>query len=75
MIALPHPDRDSSTPLVTVVLETDAEYHVDQTQSTRFELKEDSDDDVFEAGEEMDEDIQEPNIKETQTHHSIKTPT
>ncbi|GJS31589.1 hypothetical protein Tco_0492209 [Tanacetum coccineum] len=37
------------------------------------DLKEDSDDDdVFEAGEEMDEDIQEPKIEETQSHHSTK---
>nr|GEV04304.1 retrovirus-related Pol polyprotein from transposon TNT 1-94 [Tanacetum cinerariifolium] len=36
------------------------------------ELKGDSDDDVFETGEEMDEYIQEPNNKETQTHHSTK---
>ncbi|GKB27224.1 hypothetical protein Tco_0866625 [Tanacetum coccineum] len=59
---------------------TDGEYLVDKTQSTRPELtsmadfqallgdddlKEDSDDDVFEAREEMDEDIQEPKIEET----------
>ncbi|GKA06842.1 hypothetical protein Tco_0686066 [Tanacetum coccineum] len=36
------------------------------------DLKEDSNDDVFEAGEEMDENIQEPDIEETQTHHSTK---
>ncbi|GKB71269.1 hypothetical protein Tco_0932681 [Tanacetum coccineum] len=43
--------------------------------SSDDELKEDSDDDVFEAGEEMDEDIQEPDTEETQTHHSTETPT
>nr|GEU68290.1 hypothetical protein [Tanacetum cinerariifolium] len=30
-------DRGSSNPLVTALLETDAEYQVDKTQSTRFE--------------------------------------
>nr|GEW79738.1 hypothetical protein [Tanacetum cinerariifolium] len=56
-----------STPLVTALLETDAEYQVDKSQSIRFELKDSdeehkdtSDDDVFKSGEEMDEDIQEP---------------
>nr|GEU42139.1 hypothetical protein [Tanacetum cinerariifolium] len=39
------------------------------------DLKEDSDYDVFEDGEEMDEDIQEPETKETETHHSNETPT
>ncbi|GKA49702.1 hypothetical protein Tco_0742775 [Tanacetum coccineum] len=39
------------------------------------ELKEDSDDDVFKAREEMDEYIQELNTEETQTHHSTETPT
>ncbi|GKE95475.1 hypothetical protein Tco_1580330 [Tanacetum coccineum] len=34
------------------------------------ELRDDNDDDVFEAGEEMDEDIQEPETEKTQTHHS-----
>ncbi|GJZ92545.1 hypothetical protein Tco_0664610 [Tanacetum coccineum] len=55
-------DRDSSTSPVTVLSGTIAEYQVDTTQSTRFkkELKDASDDDVFEAEEEMDEDIQEP---------------
>nr|GEW31916.1 hypothetical protein [Tanacetum cinerariifolium] len=61
---------------------------VDQTQSTRFkllilsslgdsddELKEDSDDDMFKAGDKMDKYIQEPKIKENQTHHSTETPT
>ncbi|GJW30390.1 hypothetical protein Tco_0047265 [Tanacetum coccineum] len=43
--------------------------------SSDDELKEDSDDDVFEVGEEIDEDIQEPNTEETQTHHSTETPT
>ncbi|GJT70528.1 hypothetical protein Tco_1029814 [Tanacetum coccineum] len=42
---------------------TDAKYKVDQTQSTRLsslvneELMKESKDDVFEAGDEMDEDI------------------
>ncbi|GJX88276.1 retrovirus-related pol polyprotein from transposon TNT 1-94 [Tanacetum coccineum] len=94
----PLTDRDSSTPLITTLLGTDAEYHVDTTQSTRFEvsvpnqnkgktsskvesdtetllfttfadiqalledseeeLKDASDDDVFEAREEIYEDIQ-----------------
>ncbi|GKB57437.1 hypothetical protein Tco_0913623 [Tanacetum coccineum] len=36
------------------------------------ELKDDSEDDVFKAGEEMDEDIQEHEIKET--HQSMKEP-
>nr|GEW52869.1 hypothetical protein [Tanacetum cinerariifolium] len=40
-------DRDSSTPLVVDLLGTDAQYHVD-----------DSNDDVFEAGDEIDEYIQ-----------------
>ncbi|GKA29921.1 hypothetical protein Tco_0716166 [Tanacetum coccineum] len=38
------------------------------------ELIEESDD-VFEAEEEMDEEIPKPDTKETQTHHSTKTPT
>nr|GEX26956.1 putative reverse transcriptase domain-containing protein [Tanacetum cinerariifolium] len=36
------------------------------------ELKENSDDDVFEAREEMDKDIQKPKTEETQSHHSTK---
>ncbi|GKC25443.1 hypothetical protein Tco_1027593 [Tanacetum coccineum] len=44
-------------------------------ENSEDELKDDSDDDVFEAGEEMDEDIQEPDHDETQTHPSIETPT
>ncbi|GJT18683.1 hypothetical protein Tco_0877389 [Tanacetum coccineum] len=36
------------------------------------DLKEDSDDDVFEAGEEIDEDNQGPKTEETQSHHSTK---
>ncbi|GKB87076.1 hypothetical protein Tco_0959348, partial [Tanacetum coccineum] len=91
-------DGDSSTPLITTLSRTDAEYQVDTTQSTRFEvsvpnqnkgktssevepdtetllfttfadiqalledseeeLKDASDDDIFEAGEEIYEDIQ-----------------
>ncbi|GJX63520.1 hypothetical protein Tco_0296420 [Tanacetum coccineum] len=39
------------------------------------DLKEDSEDDVFEAGEEMDEYIQEADTEEHQTHLSTKTPT
>nr|GEX61925.1 retrovirus-related Pol polyprotein from transposon TNT 1-94 [Tanacetum cinerariifolium]GEX63025.1 retrovirus-related Pol polyprotein from transposon TNT 1-94 [Tanacetum cinerariifolium] len=38
------------------------------------ELKEDSDEDVFKAGEEIDEYILEPDTKETQNHHSTKNP-
>nr|GEV56832.1 hypothetical protein [Tanacetum cinerariifolium] len=37
------------------------------------DLKKDSEDDVFEAREEMDKDIQEPATKETQTHHFTET--
>ncbi|GKB23374.1 hypothetical protein Tco_0862775 [Tanacetum coccineum] len=51
-------------PPVTALLGIDVEYQVDKTQSTRFELidyedelKYASDDDVFEAKEEMYEDI------------------
>ncbi|GJY70527.1 hypothetical protein Tco_0474230 [Tanacetum coccineum] len=101
----PLTDRDSTTLFVTALLGTAAEYQVDKTQSTRFEvsdldqhqsktsskveldseplviatvvdiqallgasndeLKEDNDDDVFEARKDMDEDIQEPETKET----------
>ncbi|GKE19739.1 hypothetical protein Tco_1431251 [Tanacetum coccineum] len=108
----PLADMESLTPHVTVLSGTDADYQVDQTQSTRFEvsvldqhqgktsyeveldfeplklttiadiqallgtfdddLKEDSDDDVFETQEEIDEDIYEPGTKETQTRHSTK---
>ncbi|GKD83252.1 hypothetical protein Tco_1350091, partial [Tanacetum coccineum] len=39
------------------------------------DLKEDSEDDVFKAGEEMDEYIQEADTEEHQTHLSTKTPT
>nr|GEW68550.1 hypothetical protein [Tanacetum cinerariifolium] len=60
--------------LFNVLRRTDAKYRVDQTRSTRFEdeLIKERYDDVFEAGEEMDKDIQEPDIEETQTHHSTK---
>ncbi|GJY06834.1 hypothetical protein Tco_0373888 [Tanacetum coccineum] len=109
----PLADRDSSTPPVTTLSGTNAEYQVDKTQSIRFEvlvpdqhqgktssevepdnetlllitvtdiqalleedeLQEDSVNDVFEAGEEMDEDIQEPDNEETQTYHFTETPT
>nr|GEW32378.1 transposase, MuDR, MULE transposase domain protein [Tanacetum cinerariifolium] len=108
----PLADMESLTPSITVRLGTDAEYQVDQTQSTRFEvsvpdqyqgktsseveldfkplklttfadiqallcafdddLKEDSDDDVFETGKEIDEYIDEPDTKEIKTYHSIE---
>ncbi|GJS57198.1 reverse transcriptase domain-containing protein [Tanacetum coccineum] len=116
----PLADNDSSTPLVTALSGTDAEYHVDKTQSTRFEVsvpdqhqrktsfeveldfkplkltnmadiqallinsedefKEVSEDDVFEAGEKMDEDIQQTDEEETQSpepfnEFSTKIPT
>ncbi|GKA45329.1 hypothetical protein Tco_0738125 [Tanacetum coccineum] len=70
----PVADMESSTPPVITLSRTDAEYQVDQTQSTRFEddLLEESDDDVFEAGEEMDEDIQEHETEETHTRQSTE---
>ncbi|GJY94859.1 hypothetical protein Tco_0511220 [Tanacetum coccineum] len=80
----PLADKDSSTSPVTVLSRTlDCEPLKLTTMAdiqallinSEDELKEASDDDVFEAGEEMDEDIQEPETEETQTHHSIKTPT
>ncbi|GJZ54022.1 hypothetical protein Tco_0608907 [Tanacetum coccineum] len=36
------------------------------------DLIEESEDDIFEVGDEMDEDIQEPENEETQTHHSTE---
>ncbi|GJS10639.1 hypothetical protein Tco_0367435 [Tanacetum coccineum] len=64
-------------------IRTDAKYQVDQTQSSRFEVSipdqhqsktsyEVDEDDVFEAGEEMDEYIQELDTEETQTHPSTE---
>ncbi|GJZ22563.1 hypothetical protein Tco_0559602, partial [Tanacetum coccineum] len=61
------PDAD------TIILTTVADIQALLIDS-EDELKDDSDDDVFEAGEEMDEDIQEPDTEETQTHHSTKQP-
>ncbi|GJR78264.1 hypothetical protein Tco_0149049 [Tanacetum coccineum] len=68
-----HPDEvepDTETLLLTIVADNQA-----LLEDFEEELKDASDDDVFEAGEEMDEDIQELDTEETQTHHSTKTPT
>ncbi|GKB08287.1 hypothetical protein Tco_0836571 [Tanacetum coccineum] len=62
-------ESDTKTLLLTTVADIQA-LLVDSDE----ELKDDNDD-VFKAGEEMDEDIQEPETKETQTHHSNETPT
>ncbi|GJV40426.1 hypothetical protein Tco_1418866 [Tanacetum coccineum] len=61
-------DPDTKTLLLTTV--TDIQALLGDSEE---ELKNASDDYVFEAGEEMEEDIQEPDTKETQTHHSTKT--
>nr|GEX38047.1 hypothetical protein [Tanacetum cinerariifolium] len=44
-------------------------------RDSKDELKDESDNEVLEAREEMDEDIQEPSNKETQSHHSTDNPT
>nr|GFC20358.1 hypothetical protein [Tanacetum cinerariifolium] len=53
-------DLDTKTLLCTIVVNIQA-----LLEDFKEELKDASDDDVFEAGEEIDEDIQEPNPKET----------
>ncbi|GJW91145.1 hypothetical protein Tco_0168698 [Tanacetum coccineum] len=71
----PLTDRISFTPLVTALSWTYAEYQVDKTQSTRFKVSvpdqnksktssKVNDDDVFEAGDEMDEDIQQAEVND-----------
>ncbi|GJZ91982.1 hypothetical protein Tco_0996507 [Tanacetum coccineum] len=58
---------DTETLLLTTITDIQA-LLVDSEE----ELKDDSDDDVFEAGEEIDEDIQEHKTEETHTHQSTK---
>ncbi|GKE81395.1 hypothetical protein Tco_1551395, partial [Tanacetum coccineum] len=61
-------DKDSERLKTLIDMELSIPYSDDELQA-------DSEDDVFEAGKEMDEDIQEANTKEHQTHLSTETPT
>ncbi|GKD16480.1 hypothetical protein Tco_1205638, partial [Tanacetum coccineum] len=77
-------DMEPSTTPVTDLSGTDANYQLDfkplnitsmadiQALLGDDDLKKDSDNDVFEAGDDMDKDIQDPKTKENQTHHSTK---
>ncbi|GJR75655.1 hypothetical protein Tco_0088020 [Tanacetum coccineum] len=77
----PFTNMKSSTPPVTIFSGTNAKYQLlitvadIQALLEEDKLLEESYDDVFEAEEEMDEDIQEPDTKETQTHHSTERTT
>ncbi|GJW16881.1 hypothetical protein Tco_0024317 [Tanacetum coccineum] len=84
----PLADMESLTSPVTVLLGTDAKYQNFKPlklttiadiqallRASDDDLKEDSEDDVFKAGEEMDEYIQEADTEEHQTHLSTETPT
>ncbi|GKD10654.1 hypothetical protein Tco_1190339 [Tanacetum coccineum] len=78
----PPPDMEPLTTLVVDPSGTDAKYHADQTQPARLryrsltkkalllsddELMKESEDEVFEAGDEMDEDIHHTYDEETQS--------
>ncbi|GJZ62640.1 hypothetical protein Tco_0618777 [Tanacetum coccineum] len=66
-ITKPLPDIEPSTPHVTALSGANTEDQADQTQSAKF-----SNDDVFEAGDEMDEDIQQADNEETQSPNLFK---
>ncbi|GJT39538.1 hypothetical protein Tco_0939403 [Tanacetum coccineum] len=73
-VSVPDQHQAKILPEVDRILKPSYSFTVADIQALLEEdkLLEESYDDVLEAEEEMDEDIQEPDTKETQTHHSTE---